>query len=132
LAGLKRYQPYFLAGWQCEEYSVRREEALAVCKSEFSERERSNAIRFLPGDTYADLRISTGFTRETFDLVLLPVYMLSYRYQDNIYRFLLNGQTGKIAGDKPISKGRIGAAIGIAIVVVVVLFLLAQWLGAGR
>ena len=34
------------------------------------------------------------------DLILLPVYLLSYRYRDKLYRFLLNGQTGKAAGDK--------------------------------
>ena len=129
LAGLKRYRPYFLAGWQCEEYSISRAEALAECKREFAQREQANVARFLPGDTYRDLQCSTGYDRETFDLILLPVYLLSYRYQDKLYRFLLNGQTGKVAGDKPISKQRIGTAIALAVAVVVLLFVLAQWLG---
>jgi len=129
LAGLKRYRPFFLAGWQCEEYSIDRGEALAQCQSEFAARQRDNATRFLPGDRQDDLRINTNFERETFDLVLLPVYVLSYRYEDKLYRFLLNGQTGKVAGDKPVSKRRIGTAIGLAIAAAVLLFLLTQWLG---
>jgi hypothetical protein len=58
----------------------------------------------------------------------LPVYLLSYRYQDKVYRFLLNGQTGRLAGDKPWSWRRIGLAIGIgaallAILIIIVLII---------
>ena len=35
LEALKRYQPYFLAGWLSEEYSVERDAALALCQQEF-------------------------------------------------------------------------------------------------
>lgn len=35
--------------------------------------------------------------------VLLPVWILTYNYKDKIYMYAMNGQTGKIAGDLPIS-----------------------------
>ncbi|MBQ7895234.1 MAG: hypothetical protein IJ364_01590, partial [Oscillospiraceae bacterium] len=38
--------------------------------------------------------------------VLLPVWMLSTRWNGNSYLFAMNGQTGKLIGDLPISKGR--------------------------
>ena len=38
--------------------------------------------------------------------VLLPVYLLNYEYQGKIYRLAVNGQTGKVVGQLPISKGR--------------------------
>ena len=43
------------------------------------------------------------------------------------YRFLLNGQTGKLAGDKPVSGTRIGiaVAVGLAILLVIVLIVMA-------
>jgi hypothetical protein len=72
--------------------------------------------------------VETSFSRINSDLCLLPVYVLSYRYQNKLYRFLVNGQTGKCSGEKPWSWGRIGSLIGavlllILIVVLILLFL---------
>jgi hypothetical protein len=61
------------------------------------------------------------------DLCLLPVYVLSYRYRNKLYRFLVNGQTGKCAGDKPVSAGKIALAVGgglLLLLILVLLFLL--------
>jgi hypothetical protein len=124
LAALKRYEPFYLAGWLSEEYSIQRDEALETCKREFYRREQENVAAMLPGDTQRDVRVDTRFSDVRSDLILLPVYLLSYRYRDKLYRFLLNGQTGKTAGDKPLSWVRIALAVLMGIVVVVVLVLL--------
>jgi hypothetical protein len=126
LAALKRYRPYFLAGWLSEEYSVGRDEALGACQQEFYRREQQNVAGHLPGDTNSGLRVETRFSDVNSDLILLPVYLLSYRYGEKLYRFLLNGQTGKASGDKPLSGLRIGLAVaaGLIVIAVVVLTLL--------
>lgn len=124
LAALKRYQPYFLAGWLCEEYSVDREAALAVCRQEFLRRERANVAAFMPGDTHRDLELQTEFSSVNSDLCLLPIYLLSYHYRGKLYRFLVNGQTGKCAGDKPVSWGRVAMAVGGALLLILIVFLI--------
>jgi hypothetical protein len=50
--------------------------------------------------------------------------LLSYRYGEKIYRFLINGQTGKTAGDKPYSSWRIGAVAVTVIVFLLILIIL--------
>ncbi len=35
---------------------------------------------------------------------LLPVWMLNTKYNDKMYKFAINGQTGKVSGDLPIDK----------------------------
>jgi hypothetical protein len=124
LPALRRYEPYYLAGWLCEEYSVQREDALQVSLAEFSRREQQSIAAFLPGDTHRSLQVDTQFGRINSDLCLLPVYVLSYRYQNRLYRYLVNGQTGKADGDKPWSWGRIGGAIAGLVVLVLVAVLL--------
>ena len=124
LPALKRYEPYFLAGWLCEEYSVEREDAKQASLQEFQRREQQNITAFLPGNTHRDLHIDTQFSRISSDLCLLPVYVLSYRYQNKLYRFLVNGQTGKVDGDKPLSSGRILAAVGIVALVIAIIALI--------
>jgi len=135
LAGLKRYAPYFLAGWLSEEYSIDRDGALKVCQEEFFRREQAACGAFMPGDTHSDLRVETHFSRVNSDLILLPVYILSYRYGGKLYRFLLNGQTGKASGAKPISPGRIAALVGAilaGILLVILIFALFGLLTGGR
>ncbi len=100
---MKRYDPSYLAGWFSEEYSVDKEAALAACQGEFSRQERAAVADFLPGDTSKGLALETQFGDINSDLVLLPVYLLSYRYGEKLFRIAINGQTGRIAGGKPIS-----------------------------
>ena len=118
LPALRRYEPYYLAGWLSEEYSINRENALAICKQEFYRREHRNIGAFLPGDTHRNLQSSTSFSDISSDLCFLPVYVLSYRYKEKLYRFLVNGQTGKIAGGKPWSGRRIATFVVITIVLI--------------
>ena len=49
LPALKRYQPYFLAGWQAEEYTVDRDEAPQISQAEFQRREQANIAELLTG-----------------------------------------------------------------------------------
>ncbi|HEY2761425.1 MAG TPA: zinc ribbon domain-containing protein [Pirellulales bacterium] len=121
LESLKRYAPYYLAGWSSEEYSVECDEALIMCQQEFQRWEVRNVEGFLPGDTHSDVAVDCQFSAINSDLILLPVYLLSYRYGEKLYRFLLNGQTGKVTGDKPLSSLRIGlaATIGVAVALIV-------------
>jgi hypothetical protein len=90
---------------------------------------QNDVAAFLPGDTHRELRLQTNYSKESSDLILLPIFLLSYRYQNKVYRFLVNGQTGKVAGDKPISHGRIAAAIGVGLALVVGFFILLALLG---
>lgn len=43
------------------------------------------------------------------DYVLLPVWMVCYDYKHSEHTFAMNGQTGKIVGKPPLSKGKIAA-----------------------
>ena len=124
LPALKRYEPFFLAGWLAEEYSIARDEALVLCQHEFQRQENGNVAAFLPGDTHSGLEVNTQFSQINSDLCLLPIYILSYRYKEKVYRYLLNGQTGKMDGDKPVSGKRIAIAVGIVLVIVLLIVLI--------
>jgi hypothetical protein len=44
--------------------------------------------------------------------VLLPVWILNTRYQDKLYTFAMNGQTGKMTGSFPVCPKRSAAWFG--------------------
>ena len=64
--------------------------------------------------------------------VLLPVWMLASKYKDKDYMFAMNGQTGKMVGNLPISVPRavatffgiMGGTALIGYIGAVILFLL--------
>jgi DNA-directed RNA polymerase subunit RPC12/RpoP len=122
-AALKRYEPYFLAGWLAEEYSLARDNALEQFEGKVCLQEDADIGQFLPGDTHRSMQVQTRFSDVNSDLILLPMYVLSYRYGDKLYRFMLNGQTGKVAGEKPVSPWRIGLAVAAAVAAAIVLVL---------
>lgn len=129
MPAMKRYQPYFLAGWVAEDYTVDREEALKICVEEFRRREQQSMSGFMPGDTYSNLKCATKFEGVNSDLCLLPVYIMNYRYGQRDYRFMINGQTGKIVGNKPYSYQRMGIATGTLVALGVALYVLLKFLG---
>ena len=46
---------------------------------------------------------------------LMPVWILNTKYQDKMYTFAMNGQTGKLVGSLPIDKKKFwGCLFGIA------------------
>ena len=47
------------------------------------------------------------------DYVMMPVWVLNYRYQNQNYAFTLNGQSGKLNGRLPISAGKVAKWFGI-------------------
>ncbi len=121
LNSMMRYQPMYLAGWMSEEYSVSREAALAASQREFRNRELTAVGRFLPGDVQSGLSVQTDLEVGGTDLILLPIHVLSYRYGNRVYRFLVNGQTGKMVGEKPWSSSRISAVV-IAVALLLIIF----------
>ncbi len=42
-----------------------------------------------------------------FYYCLAPVWFVNYEYEGETYRFVMNGQTGKVAGDLPVSKVKV-------------------------
>lgn len=129
LGSMQRYRPEFLAGWLSEEYSISRDAAHELAKQEFLRREQMRVAQFLPGDTHTGLSVNTQFALLETDLVLLPIYLLSYQYKGRLYRFLLNGQTGVVSGERPISAMRVVLAVLVLAALLALAALAFYWTG---
>jgi len=44
----------------------------------------------------------------------MPVWILNYKYLGKTYTFAMNGQTGKVAGEPPVSRVKL-LILGIAV-----------------
>jgi len=63
----------------------------------------------------------------TFKHILLPVWLAAYKYRGKTYRFVVNGRTGAVKGERPWSWVKITIAVLLgAIVAGIIGFFLAQ------
>ena len=131
LKGLVRFQPEFLAGWPAGSYDVPLAQASLDTRTAVV-RDASKQLwsKALPGAHIATLQVlRPEYSSQTFQLVLLPVWVGAYKYRDKIYRVLVNGQTGKVAGDRPADRLKVVLLIAlIAAVLVPLAFGLFLWL----
>ena len=123
-AQLVVYDPNYLSGWAAEEYHTNLEDAWQVAKSSMEGEIRSACKRRVGGDTQRGLRVDTAFSNITYKHVLLPVWVAGYRYGDKVYQFLVNGQTGKVNGQAPLSWFKI---MGLILVIVAVIAVIAYF-----
>jgi len=114
LGGLRRYAPDVVSGWISEEPSLSRDASLDLARSESREDVLGRLRIFMPGDSYRELQTATHLTDEAMDLVLLPVWVCAVRWRQDKppIRLLVNGQTGVVAGDVPVSWAKIAAVVG--------------------
>lgn len=74
-------------------------------------------------------KIQTALDTFEYKKVLLPIWILNIEYKNKKYYFIMNGQTGKIDYDLPISKLKIlGTYISIFIIVTLILILIRGYL----
>ena len=69
-------------------------------------------------DRVDSLRFSTLYSNITYKYLLVPVWISSFKYNDKVYQFVVNGQTGKVGGRAPVSALRVLAAIGIGLLII--------------
>jgi hypothetical protein len=105
-----------------ERFAVLRKYARPMARGGLESLEMQAVSPHIPGRN-RNLKVNTRITDLHSRPMLLPVWIMAYRYRDEVFRFLCNGQTGRSTGRAPISWSKIAAAVAIAIVVVL-LFLL--------
>lgn len=120
LSALQPYSPEFLAGFQAEGYTVPLAEADRQAKAGMARVIEQDVRRDIGGDEQRVNSIDTDWSAETFKHILLPVWMAAYKYNGKSYRFLVNGQTGEVQGERPWSVWKIGFAVLAALAVAAV------------
>ena len=123
LQALVPYQPEFVSGYLAEAYQVGLREGYPVAKEQIDARIYDLVRRDIGGDQQRVHRVETQYTEIRFKHVLLPVWISAYRFRNKTYRFLVNGQTGEVAGDSPLSWQKVTTLVIIAIICFIVILI---------
>jgi hypothetical protein len=99
---LAAYDPGYLADWPAEVYQISVADASLAARRQAWERARRVIRTRLKIHQVRDLTLSSaGIAIESFKLILLPIWVGSYPYQDEDYKVVVNGQTGTVRGVRP-------------------------------
>lgn len=131
LRALRRFTPVLITGWLAEEPSLTQEECLQLAHGETLGKVGVMLKAFMPGDSHQNLQFDTQLSREVIDLVLFPIWSFAVRYDPAKapIQILVNGQTGRVGGNVPVSVTKVSlAVVGVILLIgiVVLLFLLAK------
>jgi len=105
---LKPFKTPYLAGYIAEKYNYDESELLPRVKQKiqsFIDSYIDSSISGYSSVQYRNKNINTKKVSSSY--ILLPVWMLYYDYNGTEYVFAMNGQTGKVVGKPPISRGKI-------------------------
>ncbi|MEO0401564.1 MAG: TFIIB-type zinc finger domain-containing protein [Pseudomonadota bacterium] len=117
LSALEPYAPEFLAGFRAEGYSVELEDGFKEART-YMDRQIARDVKFdIGGDRQKIHSIDTKLGAVTFKHILLPVWLAAYKYRGKTYRFVVNGRTGRVQGERPWSPGKIAIAVIIGLIV---------------
>ena len=118
LSALEPYTPDYIAGFRAEGYTIPLAEGHQMGRAKIDATIRMDIIRDIGGDEQRIDAVSTDYGAETFKHILLPIWMAAYKYNTRSFRFLVNGQTAEVQGERPYSAWKIAFAV-IAVVIVV-------------
>lgn len=113
LSQLALYEPKYLAGLQAQAYDIPLEKAWDSGRQEMREMTRQACLGQASTSQVRSFSMNLDFADESWRYVLLPVYLATYTYESKPYQVMVNGQTGKITGQRPADWNKIWLVIAL-------------------
>ncbi len=118
LANLTPYQEAYLSGFRSEMYQVELQQGFERAREIMAITICRDIERDIGGDHQRIDAMETRYGEIRFKHILLPIWMSVFRFRDKIYRFVVNGRTGEVQGERPYSPWKIAFAILLAALVI--------------
>jgi hypothetical protein len=80
-------------------------------------------------DTYRGMHYRHHYETVKFKHILLPLWLAAYSFHGKTYQFMVNGESGRVAGRSPLSALKIALLIGGGILAAGLLTCLLMMLG---
>lgn len=105
------YDSAYLLGFTASHYAINADSAFNTAKKYIEKRVSDFIIATQHADGCDSLNLNCTYHDSMYNYLLLPVWIMTYKYNDKEYRIMSNGQTGEIVGSAPRSIIKISLAI---------------------
>jgi len=120
----RTFHKELLAGFLAKTYDIVLKDGFVQARQRIDAALHAEAKQRIGGDVQQVTSLQATYDAVTFKHLLLPLWMLAYRFRERVYQVVVNAGTGEVQGDRPYSlikialAGVAGAAIaGIAALV---------------
>jgi DNA-directed RNA polymerase subunit RPC12/RpoP len=120
LEDLQPFSQELLAGFLARTYEVELDEGFPLAKNIMEAGIASDVRGLIGGDVQRVHEIKTRYDAITFKHLLLPVWLLAYRYHDTTYQVFINAVTGEVQGERPYSFWKIFLTVLMVVGVVAI------------
>lgn len=111
LDSLVPYNEEYLSGFRSEIYQVALDEGFDLAVKIMDRVIRRDVCRDIGGDQQRITNLHTSHSETRYKHLLLPVWSAGFRYRSKVFRFVINGRTGKVQGERPYSYLKIALAV---------------------
>lgn len=118
LKELKNFNEEFISGFKAECYTTGVVKGFSEAVKKTGERIRSLIKNDIGGDHQKINSVRTTYDKIKFKHILFPIWISSFRFGKKSYKFLINGSTGKIYGERPWSLKKIFYLI-ISVIIII-------------
>lgn len=113
LGALAPFEPKYLAGYLAQAYDTPLEIAWDAGRRVMREKTREACHSQAGSSQIRNFSMELDFADESWRYILLPVYLSAYSYAGKTYQAVLNGQSGAIAGQRPVDWNRVWLVIAL-------------------
>lgn len=118
LGGARAFDPALLAGYAAFTYDLPLEDGFGQARARMERALREQACRRIGGDAQRIVRLRATYHATTYKHLLLPAWILVYRFRGKAYQVVINAATGRVSGERPYSVWKIAcAAVLVAVLV---------------
>lgn len=124
---LDKLQPFsqeLLAGFYARTYEKELEPGFADARQKIEAEVMAETRQRIGGDEQRVHQCHTHYEAITYKHLLLPVWLLAYRYGGQSYQVAVNAATGEVQGERPYSVAKITIAVLLGVAVAAVLLVL--------
>lgn len=108
-----------LAGFYARTYDVHLDEGFRQARERIDTAIQADVRRRIGGDKQRIHSLQSRYDAVTFKHLMLPVWMLVYRYHDRPFQVFVNGATGEVQGERPYSWVKITLLVTLIATLVV-------------
>jgi len=109
---LKPFDKRYLSGFESEEYTINIDSGFDSAKYIMSGIIQSDIRRDIGGDQQRIFNMDTRYSSARYKNTLFPVWTTHFKYRGKEYAYAINGQSGKVTGERPYSYTKIAILVG--------------------
>lgn len=127
---LEPFNAAFLSGFYAEKYDETQEVTYPRIESEIKRNITSEIGRSTGQYTNTQfIKRDLSLNQTKIHYSFFPVWILTYKYNDKIYQFTMNAQTGKLHGKLPIDKSKVMLFLGLVTLIIFIVVFIGSMVG---